>query len=136
MSLRCRTVASAGLGLHAAEVVVADLGADRHPQRRHDRDLILHERVDQLVVRRRRIHGKHAAALIVVVGETVIEAPGHVVPRRRGEPVLQVDVQRIQVVDEARIVCGACGRNRRATGRPRSAIGHAATAPARCRPRR
>jgi hypothetical protein len=93
----------ARLDFEAAEIIVLELGSEREAQVT-ERDLVLDEAAEQLVVRLLRIERPDDAGFVVVRRQAIRRAPDDLVTRERGEASLEVEIEGVQRVLEARII--------------------------------
>ena len=92
------------LHFEAAEVVVLQLRADRQAQAVRESELILHEPADQMIARILRLDREHSLAAIAVVGVAIRQAPDDLVTPREQVAMLQIQVERIEIVVKARVI--------------------------------
>jgi len=83
---------------------VLQFRADREPQRRTQRQLILYKTTKQVVAGGRRVESEDALASVVIHGETIAHTPDHFLISAQRPPVLDLRVDGMEIVDEAWIV--------------------------------
>src|SRR5687768_1019340 len=96
--------AAARLNFPTAEVVALQFCPDREPQRIPEPNMVLNETGQDAVVRDNRIDGEDALSGVAIFSEPIRQSPAHIVAAGGGEPVVEVDIERLQLVVEAGIV--------------------------------
>ena len=96
--------AHAGLHFAAAEVVVFQFRAQCQTERVAQSDLVLQERAEHIVLRGRGCECEDAFALVAILCVAIAHAPDELVSPGECVTVLQVEVERIEIVVKARIV--------------------------------
>src|SRR6185369_10667138 len=69
-----------------------------------DRQLMLYESGEDVVSRGRRVEGEEAFAVILVGHEAIADAPRHFLTRPDREPMLELAIDGVEIVEVARVI--------------------------------